>query len=172
MPLSPTNGLPSGFGKRRGAVAALSAANSSLLNTRPGEWKSLPAGRIIPPIPAPRPPAAPGAPPGPAPAPRPPPRPPAPGRLGGSPSHSPSGTPGIFGLSFNPSYQKIFSAGMSPQAAKSYRSPEPFGNMKGLTPSFLTHSTLVTFRFDRCSAMFGAPRMWHAISPSAPQPKS
>src|ERR1019366_676700 len=181
MPLSPMKRLPSGIGRRRGVVDALSASNSSELKTRPGDRNSLPAGRIIPPgpiIPI-RPP--PGAPAGPAPGaapgapaaamPRPPPLPPAPGMLGGSRSHSPSGTPGIFGFSFRPSYQNTFNAGMSPYAAKSYRMTEPLGNMKGLTPSFLMHSTLTTFRLERWSAMFGAPRMWHAISPRAPQPK-
>src|SRR5438445_5439648 len=116
MPLSPTNRLPSGMGKRNGVVDALSASKSSQLKTRPGDRNSLPAGRIAP-KPA-RPPAAAAAPaaggPPAAPAPRPPARPPAPGILGGSPSHSPSGTPAILGFSLRPSYQNTFSAGMSP----------------------------------------------------------
>ena len=79
---------------------------------------------------------------------------------------------GSSGFSFSPSYQNTFSAGMLPCAAKSNRMTDAFGNMKGLMPSFLMHSTLMSLRLDRWSAMFGAPRMWHAMSPSAPQPKS
>src|SRR5260370_22041603 len=74
MPLSPTNRLPSGMGKRNGVVDALSASKSSQLKTRPGDRNSLPAGRIAP-KPA-RPPAAAAAPaaggPPAAPTPRPP----------------------------------------------------------------------------------------------------
>src|ERR1035438_7628754 len=134
MPLSPTNRLPSGFGKRRGAVAALSAANSSLLNTRPGEWKSLPAGRIIPPIPAPRPPAAPGAPPGAppgtAPAPRPPPPPPAPGRPGGRapPAHprsTPAGRTGGSARSAARNRARATSAATSARTGKTGRIAQP-----------------------------------------------
>src|SRR5271157_2810376 len=152
--------LPSGTGKRSGSLDALSAANSSQLKTRPGDRNSLLAGS---PMPAPGPRAPAGAPPGAAPAsaPRPPPapRPPAPrpprpsppgrGTLGGSPIHSPSGKPAILGFSFSPSYQNTFSAGMSPYGAKSKRITDALGNMKGLTPSFLIHSTPITLRLER-----------------------
>ena len=59
---------------------------------------------------------------------------------------------------------------MLPRAGKSNRMIDFFGNMKLLAPSFLMHSTLVGA--PSRSAMFGAPRMWQAMSPSAPQPKS
>ena len=41
---------------------------------------------------------------------------------------------------------------------------------EGALAFLLMHSTLVGA--PSCSAMFGAPRMWQAMSPSAPQPKS
>ncbi len=59
---------------------------------------------------------------------------------------------------------------MEPRAGKSNRMIDFFGNMKLLVPSFMMHSTLVGL--PSLSAMFGAPRMWHAMSPRAPQPKS
>ena len=59
---------------------------------------------------------------------------------------------------------------MLPRAGKSNRMIDFLGNMKSLVPSFLMHSTLVGD--PSFSAILGAPRMWQAMSPSAPQPKS
>src|ERR1043166_9053970 len=90
--------------------------------------------------------------------------------FGMSPISSPSGTPSIFGFCFMPSYQYRVTGGMEPRAGNSNLMVELFGNMKLLAPSFLMHSTLVGA--PSFKAIFGAPRMWQAISPRAPQPKS
>src|SRR5947207_9015743 len=74
------------------------------------------------------------------------------------------------GASMQASYQKILTGGMEPRAGKSNRMTDFFGNMKELVPSCLRHSTLLGA--PSISAMLGAPRMWQAISPSEPQPKS
>ena len=87
-----------------------------------------------------------------------------------SPTSSPSGTPSNLGISFSPSCQKSVTGGMEPRAGNSNRMVELFGNMKLLVPSFLMHSTLVGA--PSLSARLGAPRIWQAMSPSAPQPKS
>src|SRR5262249_58923557 len=92
------------------------------------------------------------------------------GLVGRSPTSSPSGTPSIFGDSVRPSYQNTFTGGIEPRAGKSNRMTDFFGNMNELAPSLLTHSTLLGA--PTRNARFDAPRMWHAMSPSAPQPKS
>src|SRR5260370_41195671 len=61
---------------------------------------------------------------------------------------------------------------MSPWGAKSNRMVDAFGNIKGLTPSFLMHSTAMTLRLDRCRAMLGAPRLWQSMQPRPPPPNS
>ena len=60
--------------------------------------------------------------------------------------------------------------GMEPRAGNSNLITDFLGNMKLLAPSFMMHSTLVGA--PSFSAMLGAPRMWQAMSPSAPHPKS
>ncbi len=59
---------------------------------------------------------------------------------------------------------------MLPRAGKSKRTIDFVGYMKVLVPSFRMHSTLVGA--PSRSARFGAPRIWQAMSPIAPQPKS
>src|SRR5262245_14259137 len=86
-------------------------------------------------------------------------------------SGSPSGRSfGRYAASDRASYQKTLTGGILARAGNSKRVTDFFGNWKGLLPSCEITSTLVGAPSIR--AMFTDPRMWHAISPSAPQPKS
>src|SRR6185437_10140853 len=83
----------------------------------------------------------------------------------------------VFGISLGqyagplcPSYQYTVTGGISPRAGNSKRVTVVFGNVNELRPSCFTSSTLVGLASFR--AMLGAPRMWHAISPIDPHPKS
>src|SRR5215472_753642 len=64
----------------------------------------------------------------------------------------------------------MLTGGIEPRAGKLYRSTDFEGNVILFFPSCIAHSTL-DGAVSR-SAMFGVPRMWHAMSPIAPQPYS
>src|SRR5690349_8031099 len=86
-------------------------------------------------------------------------------------SGSPSGrSGGLYAASERASYQKTFTGGIFPRAGNSKRVTDFLGNWKGLLPSCEITSTLLGA--PSSNAIFTEPRMWHAMSPSAPQPKS